>query len=200
MAKIRNSRIIPTILVVVIVIIAIVAIISGIRAVFLSGPSTSNKPTDNTQQSLLNTSASNSVSMSVRGPIVADENFHSYKIVVSPTSRQITTYNGYLGTVVEQKSLSNNTAAYEEFVNALNLAKMTAGNQPAEGESDIRGVCATGRLTEFAILSNDLPVETLWTSTCSGSQGTLRASDSQLSNLFLAQIPEAKTYARNVSL
>jgi FlaG/FlaF family flagellin (archaellin) len=200
MAKIRNSRIIPTILVVVIVIIAIVAIISGIRAVFLSGPSTSNKPTDNTQQSLLNTSASNSVSMSVRGPIVADENFHSYKIVVSPTSRQITTYNGYLGTVVEQKSLSNNTAAYEEFVNALNLAKMTAGNQPAEGESDIRGVCATGRLAEFAILSNDLPVETLWTSTCSGSQGTLRASDSQLSNLFLAQIPEAKTYARNVSL
>jgi len=200
MAKIRNSRIIPTILVVVIVIIAIVALISGIRAVFLSGTPSSNKPTDNTQQSLLNTSASNSVSMSVRGPIVADENFHSYKIVVSPTSRQITTYNGYLGTVVEQKSLSNNTAAYEQFVNALNLAKMTAGNQPAEGESDIRGVCATGRLTEFAILSNELPVETLWTSTCSGSQGTLRANDSQLSNLFLAQIPEAKAYARNVSL
>jgi len=200
MAKIRNSRIIPTILVVVIVIIAIVALISGIRAVFLSGTPSSNKSTDNTQQSLLNTSASNSVSMSVRGPIVADENFHSYKIVVSPTSRQITTYNGYLGTVVEQKSLSNNTAAYEQFVNALNLAKMTAGNQPAEGESDIRGVCATGRLTEFAILSNESPVETLWTSTCSGSQGTLRANDSQLSNLFLAQIPEAKAYARNVSL
>jgi hypothetical protein len=189
----------PTILVVVIIIIAIIALISVARALFFPNAS-SQTSTDTTQQSLLDTSASSSVSMSVRGPIVADENFHSYKIVISPSSRSITTYNGYLDTVVGQQTLGNNTAAYEQFVNALNLAKMTAGNQPAGGEGDVKGVCATGRLTEFSILSNDAPVETLWTSTCSGSQGTLRANSTQLSNLFIAQIPNASVMINNVSL
>lgn len=200
MAKYRNSRLLPTILVVVIIIIAIIALISGARAIFFSGSSSKQTTGDTTVESLLNTSVSSSVGMSVRGPIVADEDFHSYRIVVSPNNRQITTYTGYLGTIVAQQTLGNNTAAYEEFVNALNLAKMTAGNQPADGNSDVRGICAVGRLTEFSILSNDLPIETLWTSTCSGSQGTLRANLAQLSNLFTAQIPESKTLIRSVSL
>jgi len=200
MAKYRNSRVLPTILVVVIIIIAIIALISGARAIFFGGSSTKQETTDTSVQSLLNTSISNSVSMSVRGPIVADENFHSYRIVVSPTTREITTYNGYLNTIVAQQTYSNNTAGYEEFVNALNLAKMTAGNQPEEGASDVRGVCAVGRLTEFSILTNEMALETLWTSTCSGSQGTLRANVAQLSNLFTAQIPDAKTVIRSVSL
>ncbi len=199
MANYRTSRILPTILVVVIIVIAIVGLISLARAIFFNG-SSSPAITDTSEQALLSTSASSSVSMSVRGPIVAEENFHSYLITVSPNNRQITTYNGYLGTIVEQQTLSNNTAAYEQFVNALNLAKMTAGNQPADGASDVRGVCATGRLSEFSILSDGRSVETLWTSTCSGSQGTLRANATQLSNLFIAQIPNASTLIRNVDL
>jgi len=202
MAKYKNSRILPTILVVVIVIIAIVALISGARAIFFSGSSSREEVTDTTVASLLSTSVSSSVSMSVRGPIVADENFHSYRIVVSPTSRQITTYNGYLGTVISQQTLGNNTAAYEEFVNALNLAKMTAGNEPTgeDADNDVRGICATGNLSEFSILNNDMSVETLWTSTCDGSKGTLRANVTQLSNLFTAQIPDSRTLIRAIDL
>ena len=199
MAKYRNSRTLPAILVVVIVIIAIVALISGARAIFFSGSST-QKVTDTTVDSLLSTAASSSVSMSVRGPIVADEDFNSYKITISPSNRDITTYAGYMNTVVDQQSLGNNTAAYDQFVNALNLAKMTAGNQPADGEGDVLGICATGTLTEYSIISNGLPVETLWTSTCSGSQGTLRANSTQLSKLFVSQIPDASMLIRGVKL
>ena len=200
MAKYKNSRILPTIFVVVIVIIAIVALISGARAIFFSGSSSRETVTDTTVESLLSTSVSSSVSMSVRGPIVADENFNSYRIVISPTSRQITTYSGYLGTVIAQQTLGNNTVAYEQFVNALNLARMTAGKEPVDEENDVRGICATGNLSEFSILSNDMKVETLWTSTCDGSKGTLRASAPQLSNLFTAQIPESRTLIRSISL
>lgn len=201
MAKYGNSRVLPTILVVVVIIIAIVALISGARAIFFSGSSSNRLVTDTTVESLLSTDVSSSVSMSVRGPIVADEEFNSYRIVVSPTSRQITTYTGYLRTIIEQQTLGNNTAAYEEFVNALNLAKMTAGNQPeSEEENDVRGICATGNLSEFSIIDNDMTVETLWTSTCDGSPGTLRANVNQLSALFVTQIPEARTLIRSVSL
>lgn len=200
MANYRTSRILPTILVVLIIIIVIIALISIARALFFSESSSQSGVTDTTEQALLSTSPSSSVSMSVRGPIVAEENFYSYQIIVSPFSRQITTYNGYLGTIVEQQNLGNNTAAYEQFVNALNLAKMTKGNEPPDGEINVQGVCATGRLSEFSILSDDQSVETLWTSTCSGSQGTLRANVTQLSNLFIAQIPDAKTFISNISL
>jgi len=199
MANYRTTRIIPTILVILVTVIAIVALISIARALFFSGSSTP-AAVDTTEQALLSTSDSSSVSMSVRGPIVAQENFHSYSIVVSPTSRQITTYNGYLGTVVAQENLGNNTAAYKEFVNALNLAKMTAGNQPAEGEDNVQGVCATGRLSQFSILTSGQTVETLWTSTCSGSKGTLQANSTQLSNLFINQIPNAQSLIRKISL
>lgn len=200
MANYRTTRILPTILVVVIIIIAIVALISAARAIFFSGSSSNQAVVDTTEQALLSTTASSGVSMLVRGPIVAQENFHSYKITVTPSSRQITTYNGYLGTVVDQQTLDNNTAAYTQFVNALNLAKMTAGNQPATGASDVKGVCATGRVSEFSILNNGESVETLWTSTCGGSPGTLRANSTQLSNLFIVQIPDASTLIRSVSL
>ena len=77
---------------------------------------------------------------------------------------------------------------------------MTAGKQPTDDKNDVRGICAVGSLSEFTILSNDSAVETLWTSTCSGSQGTLRANVTQLSNLFTAQIPDASKLIRNVSL
>lgn len=199
MANYRNRRVFPTILIIIIAIITIVGLFSLGRALFFSGSSNSDN-VDTTQEALLSTSANSSVSMSVRGPIVADENFHSYRIVVSPSSRQLTTYNGYLGTIVEQVNLTNNTAAYEEFVNALNLANMTQGNQPPEGESSVQGICATGRLSEFSILKDGRSVETLWTSTCSGSQGTLRANAKQLSNLFINQIPDADKVISNVSL
>jgi hypothetical protein len=200
MAKYKNSRILPTILVVVVVIIAIIALISGARALFTSNSTSNQKVTDTTVDSLLSTAASSSVSMTVRGPIVAEENFNSYNIVISPSSRQITTYSGYMNDVVDQKNLGNNTAAYDQFVNALNLAKMTAGKEPEDGEGDVRGICATGTLTEYSILSDDRLVETLWTSTCSGSQGTLRANNEQLSKLFVAQIPDSQALIRSVSL
>ena len=76
MANYRTSRILPVVLVVVVIIIAITALVSLARVVFFSG--TSSAPAaavDTSQSSLLNTSAGRSVSMTVRGPIVADEKF-----------------------------------------------------------------------------------------------------------------------------
>jgi len=35
------------------------------------------------------------VSLSVRGPIVADEDFRSYEIVISPNMRELSVYEGY---------------------------------------------------------------------------------------------------------
>lgn len=200
MANYRTSRIIPVALVIIIIVIAVAALVSLARVVFFSGNSTTPDVVDTSREALLSTSAGHSVRMSVRGPIVANEEFNSYQITVSPSSRTIQTYVGYRESVVERKSLGNNVASYEQFVYALDKADLAVGDELEGDRNDVRGVCATGRLYEFSILKDGEPVKYLWTSTCKGSPGSLDASVDQLTELFVAQIPDAETLINNVDL
>lgn len=201
MANYRTSRIIPVVLVIVIMIIAIASLVSLARVVFFSGSSsTKTTQVDVSRDALLNTSANHSVSMTVRGPIVADEAFHSYKIDISPNNRTINTYTGYLNTVVDQTSLGNSVASYSEFVNALDKANLTKGKQLTGDKNDTSGICATGDVYQFTIYDGTTDVKDLWTSTCSGSKGSLDASVLQLKNLFVKQIPGADKLIHNINL
>ncbi|OYW83825.1 hypothetical protein B7Z17_05065 [Candidatus Saccharibacteria bacterium 32-49-10] len=195
-------RFAPIILTVVVIIISIALLVSLARALFFSGtPETAVvEEVDTTRASLLNTEADRSVSMTVRGSIVADEDFRSYRIAVSPSERKVETFTGYLGTVLERKTLSNNTAAYEEFVHALDKANLAEGTQLEGDANDLRGICASGEVYEFNLLQGDTSVAMLWTSTCSGSPGSLDVSVSQLTTLFRRQIPDVETMLRSVSL
>jgi hypothetical protein len=199
MANYRTSRILPTILTIVIIIVAIAGLVGLARLIFTG--STSKPPTtDNSQRKLLDSSEGRAVSMTVRGPIVADEDFRSYSVTISPTSRQFQAYTGYLDVITDQETLPNNTAAYEQFVHALNKANMVAGT-PLEGEkNNILGVCASGKVYEFSLLNAGDIEEMLWTSTCSGSKGSLKASAAQLSELFLDQIPESADITASLNL
>lgn len=199
MATYKKSRTLPTILTVIIIIVAIAGIVALARVLFFSG-SSSPQAVDTSKEQLLSSADGSSVRMTVRGPIVADENFRSYQITVSPSSREIKTYTGYLGAILDQRTLPNNVAAYEEFVHALDKANLVQG-QPLTGDAnDVRGICATGRVTEFSLLRDGQVSETLWTSTCGGSKGSLRANVDQLTQLFRAQLPESRALLNNVSL
>jgi hypothetical protein len=200
MVNYRTSRILPIILVVVIIIIAIAAIVSLARVVFFSGGSNAPVVTDVSREALLNTSSGRSVSMTVRGPIVADEEFHSYKIEISASARQLSTFKGYLSTVVDRTNLGNNVAAYEEFVHALDKADLADGTELEGDRNDVRGICATGRVYEFSIIDGTSTVKRLWTSTCKGSSGSLDASVNQLTELFVNQIPGSEALIKKVSV
>jgi hypothetical protein len=199
MASYRTSRIVPIILIIVIIIIAIAAIVSLARVVFFSG-SAAPAVVDQSREALLSTTAGRSVSMTVRGPIVADEKFHSYQIDITPSSRTIRTYNGYLENVVASTALVNSVAAYEQFVYALDKANLPKGVELIGDRNDVRGVCATGRVYEFSILNDGKEVKKLWTSTCKGSKGSLNASVTQLTSLFVNQIPDGDKLIKKVSL
>jgi hypothetical protein len=199
MVNYRTSRILPVILVIVIVIIAIAAIVSLARVIFFSGTPAPDI-TDTSREALLSTTSGRSVTMSVRGPIVADEEFYSYKITVTPSKRVVKTYSGYLDKVVDSISLGNSVKSYEEFVYALDKADLADGAELSGDKNDVRGICATGRVYEFGILNSGDSVKTLWTSTCKGSPGSLDASVAQLTELFVKQIPNADKLIRQVSL
>lgn len=200
MANYRTSRIIPIVLVVVIVIIAIASLVSLARVVFFSGSTAKTTVGDTSQEALLNTTIGHSVSMTVRGPIVADEKFRSYKIDISSDARTIKTYTGYLDTIVDQNTLGNNNAAYDQFVHALDKANLTKGKQLEGDKNSTLGICATGSVYDFSILSGDKLVKNLWTSTCNGSTGSLNASATQLTSLFTNQIPGASLQISKIGL
>ena len=193
------QRIVPIALVLIVIVIAVVALFSLGRSIF--GGGTEAPTVVNTgQESLINTAIDRSVKVTVRGPIVADENYHSYVITASPTMRTLTTYEGYLGRQVETKELPNNTQSYEEFVYALDRAQLMEGS-PLEGEAnDTRGICATGRLFEYEVMQASNSVKRLWTSTCKGSAGSLDANNQQLLRLFQGQIPDYAKLTNKVKL
>lgn len=200
MANYRTSRILPTILTVIIIVIVIAGIVALARLLFAGGSSDTEQQVDMSQQNLLSTTDGRAVSMTVRGPIVAEEDFRSYRIVVSPSSRTIEAFKGYLDETTSQQTLPNNTAAYDQFVNALDKANLVAGT-PFEGDrNNVLGICATGRVYEFNLLDGNSVNEMLWTSTCSGSPGSLRASVAQLSQLFLNQIPNGSDITAQLNL
>ncbi|MBC7868605.1 hypothetical protein H7X69_00285 [Candidatus Saccharibacteria bacterium] len=200
MARYNSSRTIPIALALIIVAIAIAALISLSRAIFFPRQTTTTQ-SDVSQSELLSTLANRAVRMTVRGPIVANEVFHSYVVAVSPSGRTLTAYTGYLDKIVDQQVvLGNNIPAYEEFVYALSRANLDKGTELSGDENDTRGICATGRLYRFEILTADTSVENLWTSTCKGSPGSLDGSVAQLANLFTSQIPNARLLISRIEL
>ncbi len=193
MQRNNGAKFFPLIIIIVIIALVIAAIVSIGRAVFNSDDGNDTEQTaqvDQNREALLNTSVGRSVNMTVRGPIVAQENFTSYRVAVSNSERSMNVYKGYLEEQTNGKTLSNNTQAYEQFVYALDKANMAQGKDQANDDTnDLRGICAGGYVYEFAVLSGGNEVRKLWTSTCDGSKGTLGASKDQLSRLFLAQVP-----------
>ncbi len=188
-----RSRFFPLFLVIIVLVIIIVAVISIGRAIFNSAqPSSQNTDVDQGKSALLSTAVNHSVQLTVRGPIVANETFTSYSITVSPGSRTMNVYQGYLDSIQNSKTLDNNSRGYEQFVYALDKANMMKGTMPSDdAANDLRGICATGFVYEYSVLVDSSSVKHLWTSTCGGSKGTLDASVNQLNNLFLAQIPDS---------
>jgi type II secretory pathway pseudopilin PulG len=196
-----RNRILPVILVVVIMIVAIVGLVALARAIFFSsGSSDTTQQVDVSRDALLATSEGHAVQVTVRGPIVADENFNSYRITITPSSRTLTTYRGYLDQQIDSVNLGNNVSAYTEFVNALDKANLALGEAFTDEKDDTKGICATGRLYDFEIINGTDVVKRLWTSTCKGSPGSLRASVEQVTNLFHQQIPDIKEPLSKIDL
>ncbi len=185
-----GPRIFPLIIVILVVALVIAALVSIGRVIF-SGTSDSETaaPTDSLQAEVLNTSVGSTVRWTVRGPIVANENFTSYQITVGPDERTYIVYSGYLDREVSTRSYSNNTQAYDEFVHALDKANIDKTRNVKD--EDIRGVCATDGLAyTFETLRNNESTHMLWSSTCPASKGTLGANVAQIHALFANQIPD----------
>ncbi len=192
----RTPAVIPTILIIIGIIVAVIALYSVARMMLFPGNGTIIQ--DSGREALLSLAVDRKVVMTVRGPIVADEDFRSYQIIVTPDERKAVLHTGYQNQVLESKTFKNNTPAYEQFVYALDKANLTKGTALTGDSDDTRGLCATGKLYEFQIINGDDLVKRLWTTSCSSNRGSLDGKLSQLTKLFNAQIPNYKSIVGNL--
>lgn len=205
MYRSSSTRIIPIILVVVVMIAVVAGLIAVGRFLFSGGGQqheAEQEQVETARDHLLTLGADRSVRATVRGPIVGDDRFQTQRITITPNSRVYTVYRGYLEDIDDQKSYDNNMQAYEEFVHALDKADMTQpGTVSPEDATDVRGICATGRIYEFEIIGPSGTLDRRWTSGCGGSPGSFGADVDQVINLFSAQIPERTfNFQRRLSL
>jgi hypothetical protein len=186
-----GPRIVPLIIIVLVVAFVIAALVTVGRMIFNGSKSTGDTSSNTTTlvDSVLNQNEGRSVRWTVRGPIVADEKFKSYQITISPTERTFVTYSGYLDEVIDTKKYSNNKQAYEQFVYALDNANISKTRSATD--TDFRGVCATqGIAYMFETLSSGTADQTIWSTTCKDSKGTMAADPLKVHALFVNQIPE----------
>src|SRR5690606_11253357 len=104
--------------------------------------------------------------------------------------------------ILDANRLTNSTAAYTEFVNALSLAGFTeeAERSDEEEPASMEGMCATGRLYTFELLQAQSVVRELWTTNCRQIPGTFRGDAVLIRDLFLDQIPNSKELLRDVDI
>ena len=196
-----RSTLLPIVLVAVFAIIAIIAIVSLGKSLLNRGDDAPiAEEVNSVQQSLLASEIDRAVRMTVRGPILADENFNSYQITVSPTEREMITFEGYQHRILEADSLPNSTTAYEEFVHALSKVNFAQIAQGPEIPSDVRGVCAAGRLYTFDLLQAQSVVRTSWITSCRNVEGSFNGDAITSRDLFQRQIPEANALIRSLNL
>lgn len=188
------TRFIPIIFIGLIVILVIAAIVSVVRIMTSNNQQPATDVVDTSNKSLLATDSNRSVNMTVRGKIVGNESFRSYRIVVRPNERTFVRYKGYLEQPLVAKKYDNNTRAYEEFVYALSRGSLAKGTALTGEADDTRGVCASGIVYEFEIVDGSRIVKRLWTSSCTDVKGSLVGNVAQLQQLFVDQVPEALEY------
>ncbi len=183
-----NSRAIPVLVLIVIVVIAVIGLVIVGRSI-LSGATKTTQVDDPANTALLTTDSDDSVRMTVRGPIVANEEAHSYQVIISPTNREIIAYSGYDNQILSDNQYTNNSDAYTQFVYALGQLNYTKGAKLTDQQNDTRGVCATGRLYTYEVLQAGSAIKSLWTTNCSGENGSFRGQSAAVRALFLNQIP-----------
>lgn len=123
----------------------------------------------------------------VEGPVNADESHRSVSVIVGRSSNTINLVQGYEGRVIKTQTYQSNEDAYATFLRALQLNGYTKGNtDPARADS--RGVCPTGKVYTFEIITGSATVQRFWTTSCGG--GTFKGNHALIRKLFKAQIPD----------
>lgn len=138
------------------------------------------------------------VKLTVTGPVTADSKHQGYRITVGRDASTIEIVQGYENNVVNAKTYPNNSAAYADFLRALQLQNFTKGD-PDPDRSDTRGVCPNGNRYTYEVETGSDTIQRFWSTSCGGA-GTFQGNGSSIRTLFIRQIPDYSTLTAKLNV
>lgn len=124
----------------------------------------------------------------VDGRVVANSEHRSYSVEVSSGVVTMKVYSSYGQNVIREKSYTNTSEAFDNFINALasyNVPDRIDGTTEDDDYNE-SGVCPTGKRY---ILELDSEIRR-WSTSCSSKEGTANFSMSKVLSLFERQVPD----------
>jgi hypothetical protein len=135
------------------------------------------------------------VRYTIEGPVTANENHNTIRIAVTKDNRIIEVLSTYNGDTTISQTFTNNAAAFEDFMYAINGAGFMK-RDPKATTADERGVCPTGQRYIYELIENGSVVNRLWSSSC--GDGNFAGQTGVTQTLFQAQIPGYSKITSNV--
>ena len=132
-----------------------------------------------------------------QGKIVGDDKYKSVRVTVTKTKRTIELLSGYNQRVEKKQDFTNDQAAYETFLRALDVAGFTKTKDVAN--SDERGVCPLGHRYVFQLFDGSEQIQRTWSNTCSEITGTY-AGSRVTKDLFEDQITDYNEFMNRIYL
>ncbi len=129
------------------------------------------------------------VQLTKEGPVNADQTHDEVRITVSNMETAVEVFKGYNNDLVNSKTYPNNSAAYADFLAALDRAGYTKGDT-TKSLADERGACSTGVRYVMGIKDGDKDIQRFWASTCGSKIGTSKGVTDTIVHLFVAQVPD----------
>jgi len=132
------------------------------------------------------------------GPLISEEQRVGIRISVSRDQRKLEILQGYNEKVVKEQTLTNNQAAYDEFIHALKIAGYDKSKKAKY--SDNRGVCPLGDKFTYKLMDNSKELLSLWSTSCGKGDGNFGGESTLIKTLFEKQIPKFDTITEQVTL
>jgi hypothetical protein len=176
---------------------ALAALLIVLIILITTSGSKTTKTLPRTLDSYANTDAV--VSMTIDGPINADQIHESILISVSNSTATYEQLQGYQGQVVNLQTFPDNVNSFTAFLFALERAGFTDGNKSAALQNQ-QGYCPLGDRYIFELNQNNHLLEHYWSTSCGGKNYTYLGELGATITLFQNQIPGYSKLSSNVNI
>ena len=139
-----------------------------------------------------------SVSYTVYGRLVGEEDRRALRITITGSERKLEVLQGYDESVLKSDSFSNKSSAFNEFLSALENAGFTRRDTVIK--TDDRGLCPLGNRYVFETQFNDNSKIRTFSTSCSAKNVSFKGERSTIDTIFKAQIPNYSGLTTNISL
>ncbi len=183
--------------------VAIVLIIFASFLIFSNKGLFGGKTTSLGQQvnKFANYSNTNAVaSLTIDGPIVANQNFNQVIIKVSSLYTKIYIIDGFNNSTVQKQVFSNNSNSFNAFLKSLALNNFEVKSNNSNGLSGPIGVCPGGDSYIFKLINGSQTIVNTWQTNCLNQPYTFGGNLSEVLNLFENQIPNYNQDVNNLNL